>query len=75
MRRDDDSDDDDDGEPYRRRRSRVADPPEIPMRLRKLVRLIYSPANQRFMFSIVRNHRVQVERATIDFSIDTRTPA
>ena len=29
---------------------------------------MYSPANRRFVFSIVRNHRVQVERATIDFS-------
>ena len=66
---DDDSDDDDsDGEPYRRRWSRVADPPEIPMRLGKLVRLMYSPANQWLAFSIVRNHRVQVEHATIDFS-------
>ena len=61
-------DDDDDGESFRRPWSRLTDPPEIPMHLGKLVRLMYSPANRRFVFSIVRNHRVQVERATIDCS-------
>ena len=56
-----DADDDDAGESYRRPWSRLTDPPEIPMHLEKLVRLMYSPANRRFMFSIVRNHRVQVD--------------
>ena len=68
---DDDSDDDDDddaGESYRPPWYRRTDPPEISIRLGKLVRLMYSPANRRFVFSIVRNRRVQVERATIDFS-------
>ena len=71
-----DADDDDDaGESYRRPWSRLTDPPESPIRFGKqvvvdiiLVRLMYSPANRQFVFSIVRNHRVQVERATIDFS-------
>ena len=41
---------------------------KIFVRLGRLVRLIYSPANRRFIFTIVKNDRVQIRRAIINFS-------
>ena len=41
---------------------------KIFVRLGRLVRLIYLPANRQFIFTIVKNDRVQIRRAIIKFS-------